>query len=185
MLTVIRAMAAVAMIGVAALAAAPRAEAASAAVIDAKVDAALKQLLAQSPTAQALADKAVGVLVFPQIVKGGFGIGGQYGDGALRRNGVTTGYYSIAGGSFGFQIGAQAFSEALFFMSEDALKYLSRSQGFQIGADANVAVVDAGMAVDANSTTIQQPIVAIVFGQQGLMAGAVIAGSKISRIHPK
>jgi lipid-binding SYLF domain-containing protein len=173
-----------AMIGLP-LVAAQAAEAATAGVIDAKVDAALKQLLAQSPTAQALNARAVGVLVFPQIVKGGFGFGGQYGEGALKVGGGTAGYYSIAGGSFGFQIGAQAFSEAIFFMTPDALGYLDRSQGFQIGADASVAVVNEGVAVDANSSTLQQPIVAIVFGQQGLMAGAVIAGSKISRIHPK
>jgi lipid-binding SYLF domain-containing protein len=184
MLAVMRAFLAAATVAVMALAA-PQAQAANAAVIDAKVDAALQQLMAQSATARALADKAVGILVFPQIVKGGFGIGGQYGEGALRKNGVTAGYYSIAGGSFGFQIGAQAFSEALFFMTPDALKYLDRSQGFQVGADASVAVVNEGVAVDANSTTVGQPIVAIVFGQQGLMAGAVIAGSKISRIHPK
>jgi hypothetical protein len=74
---------------------------------------------------------------------------------------------------------------AIYFMTPEALRYLDRSQGFQIGADASVAVVNEGVAVDANSSTLQQPIVAIVFGQQGLMAGAVIAGSKISRIHPK
>src|SRR4051812_22994832 len=114
MLAAIRALTVAAMMGAMALASAPEARAASATVIDAKVDAALNQLLAQSPTAKALAPKAVGILVFPQIVKGGFGIGGQYGEGALRKDGVTAGYYSIAGGSFGFQIGAQAFSEVLF-----------------------------------------------------------------------
>jgi len=185
MLATRRALLVAAMTGAAALAPAPLARAASAGVIDAKVDAALNQLLAQSATAQALAPKAAGVLVFPQIVKGGFGIGGQYGEGALRIGDATAGYYSIAGGSFGFQIGAQAFSEAIFFMTPEALKYLDRSQGFQIGADASVAVINEGVAVDANSSTLQQPIVVIVFGQQGLMAGAVIAGSKISRIHPK
>jgi lipid-binding SYLF domain-containing protein len=184
MMAAVRALMAAAVMGLM-LAPAPRAEAASAAVIDAKVDAALQQLLAQSATAQALNARAVGVLVFPQIVKGGFGFGGQFGEGALRVGGGTAGYYSIAGGSFGFQIGAQAFSEAIFFMTPEALRYLDRSQGFQLGADASVAVINEGVAVDANSSTLRQPIVVIAFGQQGLMAGAVIAGSKISRIHPR
>ena len=169
----------------AALAAAPAAHAASAGDIDARVDIALNRLLADSVTAQALAERALAVLVFPQIVKAGFGIGGQYGEGALRQNDATVGYYSIASASFGFQAGAQAYAEAIFFMTPESLDYLRRSKGFEIGADANVAVVNQGVAVDATSTTLQQPIVAFVFGQQGLMAGATIEGSKISRIHPK
>ena len=101
----------------AALAAAPAAHAASAGDIDARVDIALNRLLADSVTAQALAERALAVLVFPQIVKAGFGIGGQYGEGALRQNDATVGYYSIASASFGFQAGAQAYAEAIFFMT--------------------------------------------------------------------
>ncbi len=163
---------------------AEQARAASASEIDGKVDLALKRLYGESPAAQALSDRAVAVLVFPDIVKAGFGVGGQYGQGALRRNGVTTGYYNIASASFGFQIGAQTYSEALFFMTEDALKYLDKAKGFEIGADANVAIADKGLNVDANSSTIIDPIVAFVFGQKGLMAGATLEGSKITRINP-
>ncbi len=169
----------------AALGAAPQARAASAEAIDARVDIALNELLAESVTAQALAERALAVLVFPQVIKAGFGVGGQYGEGALRQNDATVGYYSIASASFGFQAGAQAYAEALFFMTPESLDYFRRSKGFEVGADANVAVVNQGVAVDATSSTITQPIVAIVFGQQGLMAGATLEGSKISRIHPK
>jgi lipid-binding SYLF domain-containing protein len=176
---------ALALTTAAALGGAPEARAASAAEIDARVDIALEGLLAESVTAQALAERALAVLVFPQIVKGGFGIGGQYGEGALRQNDATVGYYSIASASFGLQVGAQAYAEALFFMTPESLDYLRRSKGFEIGADANVALVNQGVAVDATSTTIAQPIVAFVFGQQGLMAGATIEGSKISRINPR
>lgn len=161
------------------------ASAASATAIDQKVDIALNQLLQQSPTAQAVADQALAVLVFPDIVKGGFGIGGQYGEGALRRDDATVGYYNIASASFGLQVGAQSYSQALFFMTEKALAYLDRVAGFELGADASVAVVDAGMAVDVTSNTLQDPIVAFVFGQRGLMAGVTIEGSKITRINPR
>lgn len=174
--------------GVAALAvgAAVRpARAASATVIDQEVDIALNQLLQQSQTAQAVAEQALAVLVFPDIVKGGFGIGGQYGEGALRRDDATVGYYNIASASFGLQVGAQSYSQALFFMTEEALAYLDRVGGFEVGADANVAVIDAGVAVDVTSNTLQDPIVAFVFGQRGLMAGVTIEGSKISRINPR
>lgn len=168
------------------LAAQPQpARAASAAEIDAKVDLALQRLLSTSPTAQAVANEAVAVLVFPDIVKGGFGFGGQYGQGALRRDGVSVGYYNIAAASFGFQIGAQSYAQALYFMTEDALAYLDRLQGFEIGADANVTVLDQGVGADVSSTTIQDPIVAFVFGQRGLMAGVTLEGAKISRINPQ
>jgi lipid-binding SYLF domain-containing protein len=161
------------------------ARAASAAEIDAKVDIALNALLAQSPAAQALAARAVAVLVFPEVVKAGFGFGGQYGQGALRRGGATVGYYNITAASFGLQIGAQAFAETYFFMTEEALGYLTRSQGWEVGADAKIAVADQGYSADATSTTVTQPIVVFVSGQTGLMAGVSVEGSKISRIHPK
>ncbi len=158
------------------------AEAATAAEIDAKVDLALEQLLRESEVARAVDERAVAVLVFPDIVKGGFGIGGQYGEGALRRGGETVGYYNIAAASLGLQIGAQSFSEAIFFMTEDALKYLDSSKGFEIGADANVALANEGLGYDVTTSTVQDPIIAFVFGQQGLMAGLTIEGSKITRI---
>ena len=161
------------------------ARAASAAEIDQKVDVALITLLGESPTAQALADQAVAILVFPQVVKAGFGFGGEFGEGALRRNDATVAYYNLASASFGFQIGAQAYSEAYFFMTDDALASLDRSGGFEVGADVAVAVATEGLSAGASSATVTKPITVFVFGQQGLMAGATLEGSKISRIHPK
>jgi lipid-binding SYLF domain-containing protein len=167
--------------GAAALAPLPAA-AATAAEIDAKVGLALARLLGESPTAQAVSEDAVAVLVFPDIVKAGFGFGGQYGEGALLRGGATLGYYNIASASFGFQIGAQSYAQAIYFMTEAALDYFVRSRGFEIGADANIAVLSEGAGIDVNTTSVQDPFVAFVFGQQGLMAGVTIEGSKISAI---
>lgn len=174
-----------AVLGLGMLAAAPEgARAASAEEIDAKVDIALNSLLAESPAAQAISEKALAVLVFPDIVKAGFGIGGQFGEGALRRDGVTVGYYNIASASFGFQAGAQSYSQALYFMTEEALASLDKARGFELGADANVAVVNQGAGVDVSTATVQDPIVAFVYGQQGLMGGVTIEGSKITKITP-
>lgn len=158
------------------------ARAASATEINARADLALNRLLAESPAAQAIDQRAVAVLVFPGIVKAGFGFGGQYGEGVLRRNDMAVGYYSIASASFGLQIGAQSYAQVMYFMTEDALRALDRVGGFEIGADANVAVINAGKGIDVSSTTLQDPVVAFVVGQQGLMAGVTIEGSKITRI---
>lgn len=158
--------------------------AASAAEIDAKVDIALDALMADSAAARAISEDALAVLVFPNVVKAGFGVGGQYGEGALRRGGVTVGYYNLASASFGFQIGAQAYSQVLYFMTEEALAGLDKVRGFELGADASVAVADQGLGVDVNTNTIQDPIVAFTFGQTGLMGGVTVEGSKITRINP-
>jgi lipid-binding SYLF domain-containing protein len=161
------------------------ARAADAAEIDARADLALDGLLAGSEAARAIAEEAVAVMIFPDVVKAGFGFGGQYGAGVLRRDGVTIGYFSIASASIGFQIGAQSYSQVLFFMTEDALAMLDRTRGFELGADASVALIGEGAGVDVSTTTLQDPIVAFVTGQRGLMAGVSLEGSKISRIQPR
>lgn len=161
---------------------ADRAKAASAQEIDAEADIALSRLTSEAPVAKELMESAAGVLVFPSIIKGGFGIGGEYGEGALRQDGVTTAYYNIASVSYGFQIGAQGYSQVLIFTTDEALDYLSKSQGFEIGADAGVALANVGAGGELSSTTLQSPIVAFVFGQKGLMAGISIEGSKITQI---
>ena len=157
----------------------------SKAEIDAKVDIALNALLADSPAAQAISDKALAVLVFPDVIKAGLAIGGLYGEGALRKDGATTGYYNIAAASFGFQAGAQTYAQILYFMTDGALESLEKVKGFEIGADANVAVIQEGLNANVTTSTLTTPIVAFVVGQKGLMAGATIEGSKISEINPK
>jgi lipid-binding SYLF domain-containing protein len=156
--------------------------AATAAEIDAEVRLALDRLYRESPAARNLAETAKGVLVFPNIVKGGLIIGGQYGEGALRRGGRTVGYYNTVAASWGLQAGAERYSQAIFFMTDEALRYLDQSRGFEIGVDATVAVANVGAGGDLTSSTLQSPIIAFVFGEQGLMAGISIEGSKVTRI---
>jgi lipid-binding SYLF domain-containing protein len=151
--------------------------------IDAEVDQSLKELMATSPAANSLVPHAKGILVFPKITKGGFIVGGQGGDGALRRGGMTTGYFSVGSASFGLQAGVQTFAQALFFMTDEALRYLDTSKGFEVGVDGTVAVADVGRGGDLSSTTLQSPIIAFVYGQQGLMAGISLEGSKITRLN--
>lgn len=152
-------------------------------LIDAEATTALEALYAASPAARAVGPRAKGILIFPKITKGGFIAGGQGGDGALRQGGRTTAFYNVGSVSFGLQAGIQTFSQALFFMTDDALGYLGRSNGFEIGVDGTVAVADVGAGGDLSSTTLQSPIIAFVFGQQGLMAGISLEGSKISRLN--
>jgi lipid-binding SYLF domain-containing protein len=156
--------------------------AASTAEINRDVDAALAKLYAGTPEARSLERRAKGILVFPSIVKAGFLFGAQYGDGALRRRGKTVGYYNTVAASYGYQAGLQTFGYVLFFMSDSALRYLDDSGGFEIGVGPSVVVLDAGQAKALTTTTMQSEIYAVIFDEQGLMAGVGVQGSKISRI---
>jgi lipid-binding SYLF domain-containing protein len=160
----------------------PPAHAASAAEIDRSIDAALQTLYEQIPAARNLSGVTAGILVFPNVVKAGFIIGGQYGEGALRQNDRTVAYYNTVAASYGLQAGAQSFGYALFFMTEDALSYIDQSAGWEVGVGPSVVVVDEGLARTLTTTTARNDVYAFIFGQRGLMAGLGLQGSKISRI---
>jgi lipid-binding SYLF domain-containing protein len=158
--------------------------AASASQIDRNATQALTSLYKNTPGAKALGDKALAVLVFPSIVKGGFIIAGQFGDGALRKNGKSVAYYRSLAASYGFQAGAQAFGYALFFMDDDSLRYLDDSAGFELGTGPSLVVLDTGFGKNLSTTTLQKGIYAFIFDQKGLMGGMGIQGTKITRINP-
>lgn len=158
--------------------------AASAAEIDSDVNAALKSLYVSSPVAKELSTKAKGILVFPSIVKGGFIVGGQYGEGAFIKEGKTVDYYNSAAASYGLQAGLQKFGYALFFMKDSALEYLNESKGWEIGIGPSIVIVDKGTARALTSTTAKDDIYAFFFDQTGLMAGMGLQGSKITKITP-
>lgn len=160
------------------------AAAASAGEINRDVDIALQHLYKTTPAAKKMAGIAKGILVFPDIIKGGFIIGGQYGEGALRVGGKTKGYYRSVAASYGLQAGAQSFGYALFFLSDADLKYLKNSGGWEIGVGPTIVVMDEGAARSFTTTTARSGVYAFFFDQKGLMAGLGIQGSKITEIQP-
>ncbi len=160
------------------------ARAASARQLSARAEQALRHLYVLDPRARDLARRAVAILVFPRIYKGGLIVGGQTGDGALLVQSRPEAYYNISAASFGLQIGGQTFSYALFFMNEGALDYLRKSDGWALGTGPSVVVLDKSAAANIDTTTLTQDVYAIPFGGRGLMAGLSLQGSKITRIHP-
>jgi lipid-binding SYLF domain-containing protein len=156
----------------------------SASEIDHSVSVALNQLYSHDEGARALGAKAQAVLVFPDIRKGAFIIGAQYGYGALRRGRKTIGYYRTSAASYGFQAGVKKFGYALFLMTPSALSYLEKSAGLAIGTGPSVVVVDQGMARSLTTTSLRSDVYAFVFDQKGLMGGIGIEGSKITKISP-
>jgi lipid-binding SYLF domain-containing protein len=151
--------------------------------IDARVDATRDFLIGRYPGTAELMQKSYGVLYMPLMTEAGFFIGGAYGRGALRISDVTVDFYSATEASYGLQIGAQQYGHALFFMTQDALANFRASDGWAAGADVRYATPDQGASL-GKSTTELDPVIALVFGQQGLIAGASVAGTKYTRIIP-
>jgi lipid-binding SYLF domain-containing protein len=158
--------------------------AASAAEMTQKANQALNNLYARSAAARNVDLHAKAVLVFPEILKAGFIVGAQHGDGTLLSHGHAIGYYKTVAASYGLQAGAQRFGYALFFMSNRDLAYLHKSGGWEIGTGPSVVIVDTGMARSLTTTTLRKGVYAFAFSQKGLMAGLGLQGSKITEIHP-
>ncbi len=158
------------------------ARAATAREIDVGVDVALERFRSEIKGGGAFLEAAEGVLVFPKVVKAGFGIGGEYGEGALRVGGKTVDYYSTAAASIGFQLGAQVKTVILVFLDRGALDDFRRSAGWELGVDGSVALVTVGAGGSIDTTNIRDPIVGFVFGQKGLMYNLTLEGSKFTRI---
>jgi lipid-binding SYLF domain-containing protein len=151
--------------------------------IDNSVDAALSSLYATVPGSQGVVGRAAGVLVFPQITKAGFIVGGSGGSGALRVGGRSIGYYHTGGLSFGLQAGAEQHSMVFAFMTRDALQRFQASNGWDVGADASVAVVQSGAGGKANASQIDKPVQLYVYGNKGLMGSLSLEGTKITRLN--
>jgi len=147
--------------------------------------AALKDLYRSNPAARSLGAKAKGVMVFPEITKGGLMVGAMGGNGALIRNdGTIRDFYETAGASYGLQAGIQKYGYALFLMDNDAFSNINKSGGWEVGSSPSLTIVDEGVAASLSTTTINKGTYAFFFNQRGLMAGLGLQGSKITRIKP-
>jgi lipid-binding SYLF domain-containing protein len=153
--------------------------------INASVDVALERFASDVRGADEFLNASKGVLVIPRIIQAGFIIGGKYGNGALRIEGKTIGYYNMAAASAGLQVGAQESNIILCFMDKTVLNKFRKSKGWQVGVDGTVALVTIGAGGSVDTTKLKEPIVGFVFGQAGLMAGVSLEGLKLTKINPR
>jgi lipid-binding SYLF domain-containing protein len=143
---------------------------------------ALQTLYKTEPVAETLSNTAKAILVFPNIVKAGLVFGGSYGEGELLEGNKVIDYYNSVAGSWGLQIGAQSYGYAVFLMTDEAVSYVKKSKGWELGVGPTVVVVDEGVAKNLSTTSLKDEAYAFIFSQQGLMAGVSIEGTKISKI---
>ena len=152
-------------------------------VLDAKIEQAIEEFYEHTSAGKKLAEEAAGMLVFPSVGKAGFGVGGEYGEGALFVDGKKADYYRTASASIGFQIGVQSRCQIILFLEKSALKKFRNSEGWEVGVDGSVAIANIGAGGEIDSKTVNEPVVAFVFGNKGLMYNLSLEGSKISKIH--
>jgi lipid-binding SYLF domain-containing protein len=152
------------------------------AALNTQVSATLDKFYALSPQNKALADKAAAVLIFPDITKGGIGVGGEHGDGALQEGGKTVGYYSISGASIGLTLGLSHHSQVILFNTPEARDKFLNSHDWSVGADTSVAVMKKGAGGNYDTQSLSKPVNVFVFGERGLMGDASLGGAKISKI---
>ena len=153
--------------------------------VDASVDVAIERFYKQVKGAKEFVKSSKGMLVMPNVVKGAFIVGGEYGEGALRIGGKSVDYYNTISGSIGFQIGGQSKDIILLFMTDEALKKFRASKGWEAGVDGNVALISVGAGAQADTTTLKNPIVGFVFDAKGLIADISLKGAKFSKIDKK
>lgn len=152
--------------------------------IDQRVQSTLAFMDQNVPASRELQDVSVGMLVMPLVTEASFGFGGSFGRGALLVRGATVDYYSQAQGTFGLQIGAQQYAHVLFFMTEEALQEFRTSPGWSAGANVEYALNDQGENIGTDTNQVLSPVIGVVFGQAGLLAGASVEGTKYTRIIP-
>lgn len=150
--------------------------------IDRRVSTTLERFYSHVRGGEQLASKARAVLVFPSIVKAGFGVGGEYGEGELRVGGSNAGFYNSVSASIGFQLGVEERSVLIFFMTDSALDQFRNTKGWKVGVDGSVAILTVGAGGSVDTNKITSPVVGFIFDPKGLMYNLTLEGSKISRI---
>lgn len=150
--------------------------------LDAKVDVAISDLRAIQPNVDQLFESAHAVLIIPEVLKASLVVGGAYGEGALIANGVVDSYWSYFATSIGYQAGAQNTRQAMFFMTPEALAEFQANDGFEIGADAEVTIIETGAEVAIDTTETPNPVIVIVYGREGLHGGVSLQGGKFTRL---
>lgn len=156
--------------------------AASAAEIDQNVNETIAVFKKEVNGADVFLNQAAGYLVFPRVIKVGVGVGAETGEGALRVGGSTVDYYRTTSGSIGLQLGAQAKSIVIAFMTEESLNKFRNASGWKVGVDGSVALIDLGVGKTIDTQNLKDPVVGFIFGSTGLMYNLTLEGSKFSKL---
>src|ERR1700730_16984581 len=133
---------------------------------------------------QEILGKAECVAVVPSMLKGGFIVGAKYGRGLAScrtsKGWSTPAFFTITGGSVGFQIGGQAVDLVMLIMNNDGMQHLLSSE-FALGADASVAAGPVGRHTEGNTDCKMRAEVLTYSRARGLFAGVTLNGAEIKQ----
>lgn len=124
------------------------------------------------------------VAVVPSMLKGGFIVGAKYGRGLAScrtpKGWSAPAFFTVTGGSFGFQIGGQAVDLVMLIMNKDGVQNLLSSQ-FALGADASVAAGPVGRHAEGNTDWKMRAQVLTYSRARGVFAGVSLNGAVIKQ----
>lgn len=136
--------------------------------------AALERFVENDPGIRHWIDQAYGYAVFPEIAKGGLGVGGGFGRGIVFEQGNPVGRTTVSQATVGAQIGAQSYSQVIFFRDDAALRTFQR-ENFEFSAQATAVAATAGAAA---TTSYERGVAVFILARGGLMAEASVGGQK-------
>ena len=137
-----------------------------------EIDATIGRFKANDPGIDRFFRNAYGYAVFPTIGRGGVAVGGAYGSGYVYEQGRAVGSAQLIQGSFGFQLGAQSYSQIIFFENKAALDRF-KSGKLEFSARASAVIATTGAAAEA---AYENGVAVFVLVQGGLMGEAAIGG---------
>ena len=146
--------------------------------IDAKVQEALAAFVEESPSGAKLMEQAIGVLVFPNMIKMSFGPGGEYGEGAMLVDGEPLAYYSTAREKIGFPKGASFKAQIVLFMTKQSYASFRGKKGWKPGVDGRIAYASLDGTGKVKPNIKQEPLIGFVFTDLGMMADETMHGFK-------
>lgn len=142
------------------------------------VEAAIAAFRRSDPGMSRFFDNALGYAVFPNVLKGASGIGGAHGRGELLEGGRRVGFCTVSQATIGFQLGAQAYREIIFFQDRSALDSF-KSSGFEFALQASAVAVRLGASETAD---YKEGVVVFTMTKAGLMYEASVGGQRFKYV---
>lgn len=134
----------------------------------------LDRFVDRDPGLQSWINHAHAYVVFPEIAKGGFWVGGGFGHGIVFQGGRAIGRAKVSQATVGAQIGAQSYSQVIFFQDETALRSFQR-ENLEFSAQATAVAATAGRAA---TTSYERGVAVFIMTRGGLMAEATVGGQR-------
>ena len=138
---------------------------------------------AEIPGSADLDKEAKGVLIVPKISDASFWLGGAYGEGGLLIGDAIVGYYNMAQASIGLKIGAQEYSQALFFMTSSSLREFRSSDGWSLGVDAEYVMAEDSGWIGKDAVEPYTDVIALMYDRSGVAFGGSLEGIKYTPIY--